>query len=122
MTVDFCPVEVAFRQPKRNTCKDQMNVKDVNQCTVFWNKMIKGPDEKIMFSLFYTGIKRKYLNNGLQLTYMYCLFSVRSRQQRVFMALFFHCPYLQWSTTNMFIYFCMAAGDTNINKGGLGSH
>ena len=59
MTVNFCPVEVAFRQSKRNTCKDQMNVKDVNQCTVFWNKMIKGPDEKIMFSLFYTGIKIK---------------------------------------------------------------
>jgi hypothetical protein len=36
-----------------------MNVKDVKQCTVFWNKMIKGPDEKIMFSLFYTGIKIK---------------------------------------------------------------
>jgi hypothetical protein len=59
MTVNFCPVEVAFRQSKRKSCKDQMNVKDVNQCTVFWNKMIKGPDEKIMFSLFYTGIKRK---------------------------------------------------------------
>ena len=36
-----------------------MNVKDVKQCTVFWNKMIKGPDEKTMFSLFYTGMKIK---------------------------------------------------------------